>query len=135
MLESRNPEVNVEVLAQRVRDEVERVRHSRVTEVAGERILTLRGSVNVDAIESWVAIADQKARVRTKWPNHLRVPQFTGSGHLQRLILRVLASLFKDQRQVNEAFIAAFRESIALNRQLIEQVRLLSDRVEGVERR
>lgn len=135
MLESRNPHVDVEALAQRVRDEVARVRHSRVTAVAGERILTLRGSVNVDAIESWVAIADQKARVRTKWPNHLRIPAFAGSNQMQRLVLGVLAFLFKDQRHVNEAFIAAFRESIALNRQLIEQVRLLRDRVEELEQR
>ncbi len=135
MLESRNPDIDVEALAQRVRDEVARVRRSRVTEVAGERILTLRGSVNVDSIESWVAIADQKARVRTKWPNHLRIPTFSGSRRIQRLVLDVLAFLFKDQRQVNEAFIAAFRESIALNRQLIEQLRLLRDRVEELERR
>jgi O-antigen chain-terminating methyltransferase len=135
MLESGNPNVNVDELAQRVRDEVARVQHSRVTDVAGERILTLRGSVNLGAIESWVAIADQKTRARTKWPNHLHIFPFTRSGRMQGFVLKVLAFVFKDQRQANEAFIAAFRESIILNRQLIEQLQLLRDRVEELERR
>jgi hypothetical protein len=135
MLESGNPNVDVDELTRRVRDEVERVRHTRVSDVAGERILTLRGSVNLGAIESWVSIADQKARARTKWPNHLHVFPFTKSGRMQRLALKLLAFLFKDQRQVNEAFIAAFRESMILNRQLIEQLQVLRDRVEELERR
>lgn len=134
MLESGNPDVDVDDLMQRMRSEIERVRNARPT-VGGERILTLRGSVNLGAIESWVAIADQKSRVRTKWPNHLHVFPLGGNGRMQKLALKVLAFLFKDQRQVNEAFIAAFRESIALNRQLIEQVHLLRDRVEALERR
>jgi hypothetical protein len=121
MLETGNPDIDVGDLMQRMRREADRVRNARPT-VGGERILTLRGSVNVAAIESWVAIADQKARIRTKWPSHLRAFPIGGNGRLQQLVLKVLAFLFKDQRQVNEAFIAAFRESITLNRQLIEQV-------------
>jgi hypothetical protein len=54
----------------------------------------------------------------------LAVPTF-GSQKLRRLVLRALAFLFKDQRHVNEALVAAFRESISLNRQLIEQIEIL----------
>lgn len=135
MLVSRNPNVDLDDLRQRVRGEVTRFRSSRVTEAAGERILTLRGSVNLAAMESWVAVADQKMRVRTKWPNHLRIFPFSLSGRLRTAALQALSFVFKDQRQVNEAMLAAFRESITLNRQLIEQVQLLRDRIEELERR
>jgi hypothetical protein len=42
----------------------------------------------------------------------------------------MLAFLFKDQRHVNQALVAALREQVSLNRQLIEQIQMLRDDVE-----
>jgi hypothetical protein len=134
MLESENPYIDIADLLERVQAEVARVYHSRASDIAEERVLTLRGSVNLGAIESWVTIADQRSRIRTKWPSHLRFA-LSSSRRLQGVALKVLAFLFKDQRHVNEALIAAFRESITLNRHLIEQLELLRERIEALERR
>jgi hypothetical protein len=134
MLESGNPDIDIDGLMQQMRIEADRLLKARPA-VAGDRILTLRGSVNLGAIESWVAVAEQKARVRSKWPNHLHIFPLSKGGRVQGLVLKLLAFAFKDQRQVNDALIAAFRESVTLNRQLIEQLKLLRDRVEVLERR
>jgi hypothetical protein len=45
-----------------------------------------------------------------------------------------LSFIFKDQRHVNQAIVAAFRESISLNRQLIEQVEALRQEIEALKR-
>jgi hypothetical protein len=134
MIESGNPEIDVSEVIRCAQMEIARVRPSRASEVADERVLSLRASVNLDAIHSWVAIADQRSRLRTKWPSHLRFP-LSSNSILRRAIFKVLALLFKDQRQVNEAFIAALRESITLNRQLLEQLELLRERISARERR
>jgi hypothetical protein len=135
VIESGNPLLNVDELMQRVRDEVARHRYSSLAGAADQRVLGLRGNVNLSAIESWIAIADQKARARTKWPSHLRVFPFSASERLRGLALSLLAFLFKDQRHVNEALIGAFRESVTLNRHLVEQLQLLRERVAELEQR
>lgn len=135
VIESGNPLLDVDELMARVRDEVARRGSTAPAGIADQRVLSLRGNVNLSAMESWIAIADQKARVRSKWPSHLRIFPFNASERLRGAALRLLAFLFKDQRHVNEALIGAFRESVTLNRHLIEQLAVLRDRVTELERR
>jgi O-antigen chain-terminating methyltransferase len=123
MLETRNPEIDVDALMLRLRSRVSELERGHDESLPG-KTLALRNSVFINSLEAFINIADQKAQLRTQWPSHLGGPIF-GSSKLRWLVLRALAFLFKDQRHVNEAFIAAFRESISLNRQLIEQVEIL----------
>lgn len=123
MLETRNPEIDVDALMLRLRSRVSELERGHDDSLSG-KALALRNSVFINSLEAFINIADQKAQVRTQWPSHLAVPTF-GSQKLRRLVLRALAFLFKDQRHVNEALVAAFRESISLNRQLIEQIEIL----------
>lgn len=93
-------------------------------ELLPRKAVALRNSVFINSLEAFVNTADQKSQVRTQWPSQLAGPLFC-SGRMRKAFLQVLAFIFKDQRHVNEAIIAAFRESISLNRQLIEQLEAL----------
>lgn len=97
------------------------------------KALTLRNSVFINSLEAFVNIADGKAQIRTQWPSHLGGALF-GSGKLRKAFLSALSFVFKDQRHVNQSLIAAFRESISLNRQLIEQLEALRQDHETLKR-
>ena len=132
MIESSNPDVNVDALVQRVRERVREL-GSRTGATIPFNALNLRSGVFLNAVEALVNIADQRAQVRTQWPSRLAANVFR-SAKLRTVGLRILAFLFKDQRHVNEALIAAFRESIDLDRHLIEQIHLLRDELEELKR-
>jgi hypothetical protein len=132
MIETSNADVDVDALMARLRERVSALRARNEPDVSVTAI-TLRTAVFVNSLEALVNLADQRAQVRTHWPSHFHGPIF-GLPALQKIALRGLALIFKDQRNVNQALIGAFRESIGLNRHLIEQIGLLRDELEVVKR-
>jgi hypothetical protein len=131
MIESAAPGVNVEELVARVRARVSEIRDRPAGHVPLDA-LTLRSSVFIDSLEGHTNIADQKLQVRTQWPSHIGSGFPFGFPRVRNLCLAALAFLFKDQRHVNVALVAAFREQISLNRQLIEQMHALRDEIDAL---
>jgi hypothetical protein len=124
MLESLNREIDVDALMLRLRGRVSELEQQGHHELLPGDAVALRNSVFINSLEAFVNTADQKAQVRAQWPSLLS-GFFFGSPRIRRALLDSLAFLFKDQRHVNQALVAAFRESISLNRHLIEQLDLL----------
>ena len=132
MIETSNTDVDVDALMARLRERVSALRERAEPDVP-PTALSLRTGVFINSLEALVNLADQRAQVRTHWPSHLHGPIF-GLPRVRSLALRSLAFIFKDQRNVNNALIGAFRESISLNRHLTEQIGLLRDELEVVKR-
>jgi O-antigen chain-terminating methyltransferase len=118
---------------QRLRDRVSELRDRSPGDVS-INVLSLRNGVSINSLEAYVNIADQKAQIRTEWPSH--APRFFlfRIAKLRSLALRALALVFKDQRHVNQATISALRESVSLNRHLIEQIEILRAEIESIKR-
>lgn len=133
MIETANPEIDVDALMLRLRSRVEELRHNGHQEFLPVNAIKLRSSVFINSLEAFANIADQKSQVRTQWPSHLGIPLFR-IARVRKLFLDALSFVFKDQRHVNQALVAAFRESISLNRQLIEQIEALRQEVEALKR-
>ena len=130
MIDSAAPGVDLEELVARVRQRVAEMREAPTGHVALDA-RELRSSVFIDSLEAHTNIADQKLQIRTQWPSNIGTPFPFGFSRVRRTCLSLLAFLFKDQRHVNAALVAAFRDQISLNRQLIEQVRALRDELEA----
>jgi hypothetical protein len=129
LIDSAAPGIDVEELAARVRQRVSEMR-DRPEGHAPLDALALRSGVFIDMLEAHTNIADQK-QIRTQWPSNIGSPFPFGLARVRRVCLSALAFLFKDQRHVNAALVAAFRDQISFNRQLIEQLRALRDEVDG----
>lgn len=74
-------------------------------------------------VEGLVNEAAQCFPARTALPSRMNRFPLKYFGFLHRFILRFYELLFREQRGVNLALIKALRESMAVNRQLNEQVR------------
>lgn len=133
MIEPNNPDIDVEALMGRVYAEVARRRfgdaesHSNGHVAAG-------APIDTQALEGHTASAARLAEVRTKWTGRLTSFPFNVA-FVRRLLLRVLAFLFRDQRSVNSELICALRECAALNQRLCERIVLLEERVAHLESR
>jgi hypothetical protein len=130
LIESAAPGIDVAELVARVRARVTELRESPQRHVPLDA-LELRSGVFVEALEAHTNIADQKTQIRTQWPSHIGTPFPFGFAAVRRTCLALLSFLFKDQRHVNAALVAAFRDQISLNRQLIEQIRALRERLDA----
>jgi hypothetical protein len=133
MLESLNQDIDVDALMLRLRGRVLELEQQGHHELLPADAMALRNSVFIDSLEAFVNTADQKAQIRTQWPSLLGGFIF-GSSKIRRALLDTLAFIFKDQRHVNQALVAAFRESISLNRHLIEQLDLLRRDLEDLRK-
>ena len=76
------------------------------------------------AVRVFLATADSKNARRMQWPNRLRIFPFTVP-IVQRVALRALGYLFRDQRHVNDALIQATRALLAANEALQARVAAL----------
>lgn len=140
MIEENNPEINVDELIEKVRDEVVK-RNSNFIEGENYEYMQEKNKHAIDDshIEALIKNAEFKAQARTHWPKKFeRFP--LNIGWLQKSSLKVYNFLFKEQRVVNFSLSQALRESLALNRQLSEQVAALqmqmkqiSDRLNATE--
>ena len=133
MIDSAAPGIDVEELAARVRQRVSEMRDRPDGHVPLDAP-ALRSSVFIDMLEAHTNIADQKQQIRTQWPSNIGTPFPFGIARIRRACLSALAFLFKDQRHVNAALVAAFRDQISFNRQLIDQLRTLREELDGQSR-
>jgi hypothetical protein len=123
------PGIDIGDLVTRVRQRVSEIR-SRPDGHVPLDAPALRSSVFIDLLEAHTNIADQKQQIRTQWPSNIGTPFPFGFAKVRHVCLRALAFLFKDQRHVNAALVAAFRDQISFNRQLIDQLRSLREELE-----
>lgn len=131
MLERNNPAINVDDLMEKVHAEVAK-RHLPDAWDDGAR-LPADALATVASIEAALAVAEEKAQVRVRWSGRLNRFPFNASPALQRISLRMLAFIFKDQRHVNGALIQALRESLTMNARLAEQVDQLRKRLNALD--
>jgi hypothetical protein len=73
-------------------------------------------------IEIQINQAEAKAHSRQKWPDRLNRFPFNLSPKLQRAVLKLVDLLFRDQREVNLLLIQSLRQSLLLQRQLMQLV-------------
>jgi SAM-dependent methyltransferase/cell division septum initiation protein DivIVA len=128
-MEADSPEINVDELMQKIRAEVAKRRNSspqkRLMYKPENNNLLARYNANLELMEGLLKNAELRSEVRNKWPDNLNKFPFNISKDIQKIALKILNFLFKDQREVNYNLIRALKESVALNRQLIEQVTAL----------
>ena len=118
----------------RLRDRVSELREKGAAggDPLGAR--ALRGNLFINALEAYANIADRKAQIRTQWPGNIGDRFPFNIPKIRIVSLRLLAFLFKDQRHVNVAVIAALREQISLNRHLVEQLASLREQGDALTR-
>ena len=129
MIEHNNPSIDVDDLMARIQQEVAK------RGVGYEPVAAEEGSPAspLASIEGLLHTAQAKAEVRTKWSGQLRVFPFDRSPKLQKWALDALAFLFRDQRHVNTALIAALRETLAVNRGLLKRLAALENEVQRLQ--
>lgn len=135
MIESNNLEINVDELMQKVRDEVSKRYESPLP---GNARLTRISPINTEQgshIENLLNEAELFAHVPSEFPDKFKRFPFNLSQGLQTFILKLYGFLFKKQRVVNFSLIQALRDSLALNRQLVEQVTALQLQVKEMSDR
>lgn len=136
MIEKNNPEINVEQLIQKIRNEVENNRKI-YTDVETKPIdVSIRtNTTNISYIETLLNDADLYAQVPTEFPENFNRFPFNFSKGLQKFLLKVYGFLFKKQRVVNSSLSQALRESLALNQRLINQINFLQEQLNGIGNR
>jgi O-antigen chain-terminating methyltransferase len=132
MIEANNPEIDVDDLMQKIKEEVAR-RESFPNLESSKIIAELeRPGGNASYIQALLNNAEFKSQIRTHWPAKFNRFPFNLSGWVQRFALKLYNFLLKEQRAVNFSLIEALRESLALNRQLGEQVTSLQAQLNGL---
>jgi hypothetical protein len=129
MLESNDPDVDVDALMARVQHEVLRRQF-------GDQPSAAPGLTTVDtsALDSLIAAAATRAAARNRWPARLGFFPFN-LRPVQRFALRAIAWLFRDQHAFNAALIQALRESVAVDARIDASMRELEARLRRLEQR
>ncbi len=133
MIEGNDLPINIEQLMQKIRDEVAK-RHNLIP--LGDAMSTLisdgSGDATVSYIEALLNDAESYSQVPTEFPGKFNRFPFNLSKGLQRLFLKLYGFLFKKQRVVNSSLSQALRESLTLNRRLIDRVNALQQQLDGI---
>lgn len=129
MVESNNPEITVDQLIQKIREESARRKPILGASLNELKVVSVNQTLAVNQIESLLHNAELKSQVRTEFPKKLNRFPFSLSKPLQNIALKLYSFLFKEQRAINFSLIQALREALSLNRQLIEQVTVLQGQV------
>ncbi|WP_414542997.1 methyltransferase domain-containing protein [Nostoc sp. CCY0012] len=130
MIEFNNPEIDVDELMQKIcQDVANRLEKNQIVTVNTENVSQNNWVNNFNYIESLLFNAESRANVRTKWPDKLNRFPFNINSKLQKFILKIINFFFKDQREVNLNIILALKESVNLNRSLIQHNQILHTQV------
>ncbi|WP_375475395.1 methyltransferase domain-containing protein [uncultured Nostoc sp.] len=130
MMEANNPEINVDELMNKIREDVvKRQVHSQPID-SKSNLDTSKLKLSISYIENFLKHAESRSNVRTKWPDKLNFFPFNLSAKLQKLILKIINFAFKDQREVNFNIISSLKESVALNYYIIEQIATLKTQLD-----
>ena len=129
-----NPNVDVNDLMARVHA---RVRRDESVETApgAERTYVYASELDAASIEALLYTARKMAQVRTVWPHKLVRFPFNLSRGLRRLLLKLFAFLFNDQRHVNFALTEAVREQLQLIKEMHGLIASLQGEVRNLEAR
>jgi O-antigen chain-terminating methyltransferase len=129
-----NPNVDVNDLMARVHARVRRD-ESAETAPGAERTYVYASELDAASIEALLYTARKMAQVRTVWPHKLMRFPFNLSRGLQRLLLKLFAFLFNDQRHVNFALTEAVREQLQLIKEMHGLIASLQGEVRNLEAR
>lgn len=128
MIESNNPEINVDKLMEKIKEEVAKrkadYRPSRTRSALSISSL----SNHLNHIEALLQNAESRSLNRTKLPaKYYKLPL---AEKLEKFILKTFNLLFRDQREVNSNLTSAFKQSININRQLITEIEALRSQLD-----
>jgi len=129
MIESNNSEINVDRLIKKIREEVARRQPISERNLETIKVASVNQTLTINHIQNLLHNAQVKSQVRTEFPQKLNRFPFSLSQPLQKLALKLYSFLFKEQRAINFSLIEAIRESLTLNRKLIDQVMDLQGQV------
>lgn len=135
MIETNNPEIDVNELMDKVRAEVEKrsERSLKLTEQDKAQHTIDSVSLKLLNIQALINNAESRSQVRTKWPDKLNKFPLNISNKVQQIILKALNFFFKEQRVVNISLVQAGRESLEINRELIKQIVNLQAQIYNTE--
>lgn len=86
-------------------------------------------------IEAFLRNAESRAYIRKKWPDKYNKFPFNLIPSIGKISLKILELLFRDQREVNFGLIHSLRESLKINRQLIEEIIELHAQISQINER
>ncbi|MEH2111700.1 class I SAM-dependent methyltransferase [Nostoc sp.] len=131
MIESNYPETNIDELIHKDVEHVSKNQaHSHLVD-SQSHLDTSNLKLSISYIETFIENAESRSSARTKWPDKLNLFPFNLSGKLQKLILKIVNFIFKDQREINFSIINSLKESVALNHQLVEHIATLKTQVDN----
>ena len=129
MIGENNPEINVDELMAKIRNEVAKRKGQPHRVIKSSDPDTSNLTLHLSYIESFLKNAEDRAYTRTKWPDKLNRFPFNLSKKLQKATLKLLNFLFKDQREINFNLLQALRESVVINQQLIAEISSLKTQI------
>ncbi|MFY7801571.1 MAG: class I SAM-dependent methyltransferase [Dolichospermum sp.] len=135
MIENNNPEINVDELMEKIRQEIlSRQGYSSGASINNNDADTSDFTSNISSrmgyIESLLKNAESRAYIRTKWPEKLDRFPFNLISKLQTLILKGINFLFKDQREVNFNLILSLKECLMINHHLTAEIKTLKSQID-----
>jgi len=133
MIESNNSEINVDRLIKKIREEVASRQPISGRNLETIKVASVNQTLTINHIENLLHNAQLKSQIRTDFPKKLNRFPFSLSQPLQKLVLKLYSFLFKEQRAINFSLIEAIRESLTLNRKLIDQVMDLQGQVMDIQ--
>ena len=134
MNQANDNEIDVDELMQKIRKEV--ASRDKISSPTASFFFSQPSEINLvsNYIEDLLTNAESRSHVRTKWPDKLNRFPFNLTGGLQKILLKAINFLFKEQRTINFALIQALRESVKLNRQATEQILGLNRQISDLNR-
>jgi SAM-dependent methyltransferase len=140
MIEANNPKINVDILMQKVQEEVAKRREFTPAETAASSMNTVN-TANIGHIQALLSVVETFSEVPAQFPDKFNRFPFVVFKPLQRFALKVYGFLFKKQRVVNSSLAQALRLSVEINQRLSQQVMTLqvqlnklADRVDATDR-
>lgn len=131
MMEANNPEINVDELMHKIREEVVKRQAYSQKINSNFNLDVSKVKLSISYMETFLNNAESRSSIRTKWPDKLNFFPFNFSTKLQKFIIKVINFIFKDQREVNFNIINSLKESVAINHQLIEEIATLKAQVDN----
>ncbi|MBE9166038.1 methyltransferase domain-containing protein [Pleurocapsales cyanobacterium LEGE 06147] len=128
MIESNNPEINVDELMEKIREEVAKRKTDYRPSQTKSSLSISSLSNHLNQIEALLKNAESRSLTRTKLPaKYYKLPL---AEKLEKFILKTFNLLFRDQREVNYNLTSAFKQSISINRQLITEIEVLRSQLD-----
>jgi O-antigen chain-terminating methyltransferase len=81
-------------------------------------------------VKKILKIAQDRSIIRQKWPDKLSRFPFNITLVFKPIILKALAALFKDQREINLSLISALKLSLEVNEQLLQEIENIKAKLE-----